>query len=135
MKLDEQAKEKLRTQTVEVLLDLRAAYLATPGCSPLKHWDQLQDRMRAAARTCASPEEWTTKMARDLQLASPSLGSSRSLLALVHEVTERGCRREWLDLIEREHGYLMALARLSAEQRRAAREAAVAVTEDGEVLT
>lgn len=135
MKLDEQAKERLRTQTVEVLLDLRAAYLATAGANPLKHWDQLQDRMRAAARTCASPEEWATKMARDLQLAAPNLSSSRSLLALVHEVTERRCARPWLDLIEREHGYLLAMARLSAEQRKAAREAAAVVTADGEVLT
>lgn len=134
MKLDEQAKEKLRTETVEVLLDLRAAYLATAGANPLKHWDQLQDRMRAAARTCASPEEWVTKMARDLQLSAPSLTSSRSLLALVGEVSERHCRREWLDLVEREHGYLLALARLAAEQRRAARDAAVATTEDGEVI-
>lgn len=121
-RLDEAAKEKLRTLTVEVLLDVRAAYLKTPGCSVLKHWDQLQDRMRAAARTSASPEEWATALCRTLQLGAPSPANCRSLVDLVHEVTERQCRREWLDIVEREYGYLMALARKSAEARREARE-------------
>lgn len=121
--IDEQLKEQLRTKTVETLLAVRAVYLGTPGANMLKHWDQIQERMRAAARTTASPEEWATKLCRDLQL--PALGSTHSsiLKELVDCVTENSCRNEWLDLLEQESGYLMALARLVAEQRKEEREA------------
>lgn len=120
--LDEKVKEKLRTLTVELLLELRVAYLGSPGANALKHWDQLQERMRAAARTTASPEEWATKMRRDLNLSAPSSLGSKVFVELVHEVTERNARRDWLDMVEREHGYLIALSRLSAEKRKEARE-------------
>jgi hypothetical protein len=38
----------------------------------------------------------------------------------VHEVTERGVRSGWLDLLEDELGYLMALCRLESERRKEA---------------
>lgn len=120
--LDEKAKEKLRTLTVELLLEIRAAYLASPGANALKHWDQLQERMRAAARTTSSPEEWATKVRRELNLSAPNSSASSSLVDLVHEVTEKNARREWLDMIEKEHGYIIALTRLSAEKRKAERD-------------
>lgn len=116
--LSEQQKEGLRTKTVEVLLVLRAAYLRTPQANTLKNWDLLQSRMRAAARTCVSPEEWATKIQRDLQIPALNNSASRVLTELVHAVTETGARLEWLDLIEREHGYLVAMARLCAEKRK-----------------
>jgi hypothetical protein len=121
--LDEKQKEKLRTLTVELLLELRASYLASPGANTLKHWDQLQERMRAAARTTASPEEWATKMRRDLNLPAPSSSGSKALVELVHAVTEKSARRDWLDMLDKEHGYLIALTRLSAEKRKEARDA------------
>lgn len=121
--IEEKTKELLRTKTVELLLELRAAYLASPGSNSLKHWDILTERLRAAARTTASPEEWGTKMRRDLNLSGPNSSGSQALIDLVHEVTERNARREWLDLIERESGYIMALTKLSAEKRKEARDA------------
>jgi len=122
--IDEPTKEKLRTLTVETMLELRRAYLGTPGVNALKHWDQLQDRARAAARTCASPEEWVSKMARDLQLPAFNATASDSAVTLVHVVTERGARNEWLDLMEDELGYLLALCRLESERRKEASEKA-----------
>jgi hypothetical protein len=119
--LDETTKEKLRTLTVEVLLVMRAAYLAA-GANPIKHWEQLQDRARSAARRSQSPEEWATALARGLQLPALSSSGSRALVDLVAAVAERGCAVEWLDLIEREYGLLMAMTRLCAEERKAARE-------------
>lgn len=44
--------------------------------------------------------------------------ASRVLSDLADYVRERDATREWLDMLEREHGYLMALARLAAEQRK-----------------
>lgn len=119
--LDEATKDKLRTKTVEVLLVMRAAYLAS-GANPLKHWDQIQDRMRSAARRSQTPEEWATALARGLQLPALSSSGSRALLDLVAAVAERGCAAAWLDLIEREYGLLMALCRLCAEERRATKD-------------
>lgn len=120
MKLDETVKEKLRTLTVEVLLDIRAAHLAS-GASPLTHWTQLQTRMRSAARTTANPEEWITSVRRHLAIQdAPNLSSSRSFRGLADCVREKSCAREWLDLVEAEHGYLIAVAQGIAEERRSA---------------
>lgn len=52
------------------------------------------------------------------------MGSSRCLTDLADFVREHNCAAAWLDLTERETGYLMALCRLAAEQRKAARIAA-----------
>jgi hypothetical protein len=125
--VDEKLREKLVTLTVEVLLVMRSAYLGTAGASALKNWDILQSRMRSAARTTASPEEWATKLQRDLQIPSLTSSSCRALVDLVHEVTERGCRSEWLDLLDREHGYLIALTRLTAEKRKEEKGESIAV--------
>ena len=115
---NEETKEAWRNLLVLVLLDLRAAYLAA-GASPLKHWDQLLDRMRASSRTSSSVEEWHTSMCRSLQLGAPSSAASSTLSELV--LTVGPYRSELLDLVEREHGYLMAKARLEAERRKAER--------------
>lgn len=121
MQLSEDQKERLRTLTVEALLDLRAAYLGTPGANALKHWELLQNRLRSNARTSSTPEEWLTAMLRGLQLPAPSSGSSHSFRDLTDVVRELGCAREWLDLLETEFGYLIAVARGVAEQRKEAR--------------
>lgn len=121
MKLDEAVKDKLREATVAMVLAVRREYLSNGG-SPLKQWDQIGDRMRAAARTCASPEEWATTLLRSLQIGSPNKETSSAIRELASLAREQKCPREWLDLIEREHGYLIASARLEAEKRKAARE-------------
>lgn len=120
--LGDPEKERLRALTVEVLLALRAEYLRTPQANVLKHWDLLQTRMRSASRTCATPEEWATSMARRLQIGTLGVSSARCLTDLADFVREHGCAAQWLDIVERETGYLMALCRLAAEQRKEARE-------------
>ena len=117
-RLDEKNKEELRELTVDVLLAARREYLMTSGSNPLKQWDQIQDRMRAAARTCASPEEWSTSLLRSLQVSTPGKASSISLEALAKAVKRMSAAREWLDLLERECGYLIACARLSVEKKK-----------------
>ena len=116
--LNEEQRESLRNKTVDVLLAMRAAYLRTSRPNVLRHWDMLQDRMRAAARTTSSPEEWVTETSRRWQLGSPNSDCSAALRSLADEVRERGASREWLDLVEAEYGYLMAMARSIAEQRK-----------------
>lgn len=118
MHLDEGRKEQLRTMTVEMLLELRSAYLRTPGVNALKHWTQIQDRLRAAARTTSSVEEWETRMRSSLQLGAPNSRSSEVLQNLASTVREWGAENEWLQLLEDEYGFLMALTRLLSEQRK-----------------
>lgn len=124
-RLDVKTAETMRTATILVLLDLRAAYLAN-GASPLRHWDQVLDRMRAATRTTSTVEEWHTTMLRGLQLGAPSSSACSRLLELVSVVA--GDRAAWLDLIERESGYLLAAARLESERRRDERAAKMSET-------
>jgi len=45
------------------------------------------------------------------------------LAALATEVRRLGAAREWLDLLEREAGYLIACARLAVEKKKGEREA------------
>lgn len=113
--LDEQSKKQLRDLTVEVLLSMRREYLAA-GANALKHWDQLQDRMRSAARTTTTPEEWATAMCRSLRLAALHKESCSDLYQLAELVHEKQCAGDWLSLLEREYGYLIALARLASEK-------------------
>lgn len=121
-RLTEEQAERLRVKTVEVMLDLRAAYLAG-GANALKHWTQIEDRMRAATRTSSTPAEWASAMKRGLQLSGTSSSLSRSVVLLSEEVASAKVKPSvWLDLVERESGYLIALARMEAEDRKARRE-------------
>jgi len=96
-------------------------YLQTPACNPMKHWDQLTDRMRACARRAIGLEDWITMMLRSLQIASVDARFSSDVIALRVHVIKHGATA-WLDLIDREWGYLQALARVEAERRRDLRE-------------
>lgn len=54
---------------------------------------------------------------RALQLSSPSSALSSEIETLTITVVEVGAPA-WLDLLEREHGYIIARARLEAERRK-----------------
>ena len=97
--LNEEQKGKPKKQDRRSVACLRSAYFRTASPNVLKHWDMLQDRMRAAARTTTSPEEWVTEIARRWQLGA-QLDCSTALRALADEVRERGASREWLDMVE-----------------------------------
>lgn len=117
-RIDEARRQELVEKTVDVLLELRGAYLRS-GANPLKAWDQIADRLRAAARTTANVPEWLTAMSRSLQLGAPSSSLSSAAERLTAAAGARPV--DWLDLLEREHGYVIARTRLAAEKRRAAR--------------
>src|SRR5271155_1605259 len=118
--LNEVEKEKLRSGAIEMLLEMRAAYLRTSGANVLKHWDILQSRMRSAARTRGNVEEWATDMARALRLDSPSASYSESLRNLADLARDHASA--FLDLIDAEWGYLSAMARAVAEKRKEAKD-------------
>jgi hypothetical protein len=121
MKLTEDERESLVVATVDVVMEARRMALAN-GASPLKLWDQITSRLRAAARTTDRPEEWATKFMRDLQLSAPSKDLSSAVQSLTETVGAKA--GAWLDLLEREHGYVIARARLEAERRKEQRDIA-----------
>ncbi len=116
--LNENEKEALRDRTVDVLLELRSAYLRTSTPNILKHWDMLQDRTRAAAMSTSSVEEWVTHVSRSLRLGPPNPACSVTIGQLASAVRDRKAAREWLQLIEDEYGYLMAKAREISELKK-----------------
>lgn len=127
MEPSEATKEALSDATVDVVMELRRQYLST-GANALKHWDQITDRVRAATRTCAGPEEWVTKLCRDLQIAAPSSSLSSAVEALTEMVRRsRGGAHAWLALVEREYAFMIARARRLAEERRAEKLEAAAL--------
>lgn len=116
----ESEKEELRSAAVEMLLEMRAAYLRTASANVLKHWDILQSRMRSAARTSSNVEEWATDMARAMRLDAPSANYSEALRRLADLARDHG--GAFLDLIDAEWGYLSAMARAVSEKRKEARD-------------
>lgn len=116
------AKEHMSDATVDVLLALRAQYLAT-GASALKHWDQIAEAMKSAVRRSSGPEAWVSTMGMRLRLEAPTSALSAATVALV-EAVRRYDVRAWLALVESEGVYLLARARTLAEERRDAKLAA-----------
>jgi hypothetical protein len=115
---DEEQLEDLRNKTIEVLLEFRRMYLAEyRGSVALKHWEHLETRCLSAARRSENPDEWATLMMKGLRLQGVSSSASRALVDLGSTVKENGWQTSWLDMVEREVGLLMALARELAEKR------------------
>ena len=125
VKPDEVLIETWRESTIAVILDLRAQYLAN-GASPLSHWDQLKTRVHACAKQSSGVREWCSLMLRKLQLEAPSVSLAYGIdaLAALTDANEPA----WLALVEKEVGFMIAMARVKADQRQQAR-AVRAVTE------
>jgi len=101
------------------MLGARRLYLAE-GANPLKHWEQLATRMRSAARRSCTVQEWLTSLLRSLGIANPDGALSADVMRLQAEVIKVGSSA-WLDMVEREHAYIIAMCQVEAEERRARR--------------
>ena len=116
-KLTEPQKEALRSKLCAVLLEMRSAYLRA-GANPLKHWDQMRDRLRAAVRQTATVKELLTSLGRRLKIDAPSSALSSKIEALDAEAMALHCQAQFLQLIEDEELYLFARIRAEADDRR-----------------
>lgn len=111
-----------RKATVKLLGCLRMQYLRTPSCNPMKHWEQLATRSRAASRTSANLPEWLTTMCRSLQIDAPDNWTSLAASALQGLLPSQRDADDWLEMVDRENGFLMASLRVEADQRRAEKQ-------------
>ena len=117
-RLTEHRQDKIRTALVEFILAARRRYLRTYGSAVvLKHWDQLQGRMLSAARRSGTADEWTTAVLRGLQLSTTMDKAGAQTVWDLSKVAQSYGHREVLDIVERETGLLMAMARLITETR------------------
>ncbi len=107
--------EKARYLTVMVLVDIKNAYLRT-GVNALKHIEQIQTRLLAAAKTCSGVEELFSQVSRKLNLGGPSSKLSSSVISLCDHVNCTLGAAAWLDMVERETAYLIVRMRGEAEQ-------------------
>ena len=109
------------------MLAVRHAYLSgdlTPAersTRARKHWDQIQERMRASARSSRAVPEFVTSLARGLRIEAPDSYLSGAQVELARLAAERGAPKLFR-LIDSEYSYIMALARLRADQLREERE-------------
>lgn len=111
-------KEKLEQALVSLILASRGEYLSA-GANPLKHWDQIQDRLRASAQTSSDVQDFVTSFGRGLQLGAPGQARSNAIARLLDAASDVP---RWLDVVDEEHAFLMASARLKADLRREAKE-------------
>lgn len=118
--LSKEQKEKLRTLTVEVVLEVRTAYLRSAQPNIMKHWTIIQDRMRSAATTTAGTDEWITSVMRALKLDAPSRPLTTAILELTHYVYELGADSDFLRMVENEFTMVMAIARNTVEKKKEA---------------
>lgn len=103
---------------VRWVLAARAEFLAQ-GANSLSHWEQIETRMRAAAKMTTTAPEWMTRTLRGLRIVGQSRSLSLATVALAAAVGDRP--GVLLDLIDRDSAYILALARSEAERRKRAR--------------
>lgn len=115
--------EIVRGHLVEYVLEVRRDYLAS-GASALTHWTQIEQRLRASARTTATAAEWASDVARRLRLPAASRDRSSVMTEIVASTGDR--HRAFLDLVQRETPYVIALARVEADRIRQDRDALAA---------
>lgn len=114
-------RKQLETAIVEMLLEIRSDYLHEVGGRPaMDYWEQLQNRMRSAARTTQTASEWVTLVARRMRIPSLGKRACQALVELVRLCDESDAHIDALDMVERDSGLLVALARLTVEQRKEA---------------
>lgn len=113
--------ELFRQRTMDVILALRAQYLAMGGNS-LTHWDQIAARATGALRTTTTAAQWTSEVLRRLRIVAPSSSLSLAMVALEADVDGRGLSATWRLVMRRELPVVIAEARLEAEARQKARK-------------
>lgn len=122
-RLERHELDLLRDKTIDLILRARAMHLRSPQANVLKHWDQIHDRMKGAVLRNDSVEGWATELLRELGVPSPNKYLSSAIVELTDIVREHDCMHEWRQMVRRESSYIMAKARLIADQRRAEYEA------------
>jgi len=94
--------------------------LAVRETSGLRMWDQMQSRLRVAAKLSRTTEEFATTLQRGMRSEMRKALSS----AICDFVDQAGTEhRAVLHMVDREHAYILALAQLATDEKFAKRKA------------
>jgi hypothetical protein len=104
---------------VDFILAARSEFLSN-GAKALSHWDQLHTRLLAAARSGRDVATFVTRVGAGLRLGAPRPERALATEHLRAVVSTDEVAR-WLREIPQEAAFIMAAARLRADQRREAR--------------
>lgn len=104
----------IRDCLVKLLLAVRKDALVA-GANPLKHYDTIASRVRAAAGRSETVEQWISALLKGLNITSPSKSTSFEAASLASVGVIAGADVV-LDLITDECGFLMALVRVEVQE-------------------
>lgn len=106
-----------------MILTVRSAFLsACDGRPPMDYWTQLQSRCRAAARQTTTASEWVSAVQRRMQIQGFRSSDSLALVELVRFCDEHSAHGAFLEMVERDHALLIALAQVVVEERKSAKK-------------
>lgn len=100
--------EQWREATADMILRFRQ-WAIRYGAKPILAWGQVSDRVRLAARRANSVETWCSDVCRSLRIGTTDSETSRAMVEFAALVGAHADR--WLNWLEDEHQFLMALAR------------------------
>lgn len=112
--------DQWRAGTITVLLHLRLLAIRH-GHSALAIWERLGERVRLANRQAESVEHWCSTLIRKLGVVNTHPEAARAMIELqiaVHDETGA-----WLQMLDDEHGFIMAAARDRFDAEKAGRKA------------
>lgn len=122
--MDHAVEKELRAETVNALVALSAAYTATAGHKPQKHWTRFEQRLRQSMSGVATMGSWQEKIRASLGIVSMSSSLCAALERLDRSLERNGVRfSRWLWLVRSESAWFLVQLRLESEAKKEAREA------------
>lgn len=110
---------EVEAATVACILEFRADALRHDS-SPLKVWGQLGERVKMASMLATDAREWCSMIQSKLRIIECSKFSAAAQAELVKLVPAREVRA-WLLWVFDNHAFLMASARLAADEKKASK--------------
>jgi hypothetical protein len=124
-------KQQLEDVLIESIVMFRDQMLrACSGRPPMNYWEQIANRLKSSARQCATAAEWITTVQRGLRIQSPSSSDCSVIQNLVSLCDVNGFDLEMMEIVEREVGFLIAMARGIVDGRKSQREHVTSFTRE-----
>ena len=124
-------KQQLEDALIESIVMFRDQMLrACSGRPPMNYWEQISNRLKSSSRQSATAAEWITSVQRGLRIQSPSSSDCSVIQRLVSLCDENGFDLEMMEFVEREVGFLVAMARGIVDGRKTQREQDISFTRE-----
>jgi hypothetical protein len=120
-------KHEIEAATVACIVEFRSDALRHDA-SPLKVWGQVGDRVKMASMIATDAREWCSMIQHKMRIVECSKYSAAAQIDLVSVLSEAD-QREWLMWAFDNHAFLMASARLTCDENKAAKKAREATKE------